>query len=134
VCVTTSSFAAITCCEDTVASHLREDTVASHLLAATVYKVPLPSRQPLAPLPLFAGAFPLEGILFVVPSTGAFPLEGFSLLSLFCWYLLWLEGFCCCSVLQFSFRQFVVGVFINSICGPPWQNNLPNIMIDDHNP
>jgi hypothetical protein len=30
----------------------------------------------LAP-PLFAGVFPLEGLLFAVPFAGAFPLEGF---------------------------------------------------------
>jgi hypothetical protein len=67
MCVVASSFAATVCCEG---------TVASHLLAATVYKVPLPSRQPLAP-PLFAGAFPLEGLLFAATFAGAFPLEGF---------------------------------------------------------
>jgi hypothetical protein len=64
VCAAPSSFAATVCCEG---------TVASHLLSATVYKVPLPSRQPLAPPPLFAGALLLD-----VPVAGTFlGLKGF---------------------------------------------------------
>jgi hypothetical protein len=64
VCVAASSFVATVCCEG---------TVASHLLAATMYKVSLPSRQPLAPPPLFACAF-----LLVVPVVGTFfGLKGF---------------------------------------------------------
>ena len=57
-----------------------------------------------------------SGFLFVVPNygyiysllsmfVGIFLSRGFSTSCSSCWYLLWLKGFDCYSLLQFSFRQ-----------------------------
>jgi len=67
-------------------------------------------RVPLLLLPLSSG------FLFVVPNymyiysllsmfVGIFLSRGFSTCCSSCWYLLWLKGFDCYSLLQFSFRQ-----------------------------
>jgi hypothetical protein len=99
--------------------------MASHLLVATMYKVSLPSRQPLAPPPLFACAF----LLLLVLSL----LKGFSLLSLFAGTLFGLKGFVV--VAYYSLVWTVCFECLLQLClwFSPWQNNLPNIMVDDQN-
>jgi hypothetical protein len=54
----------------------------------------------------FVGSSSCSLVHFTVPFAGALLLEGFSTCCPIYWYLPWLEGCCCCNVLQFSFGQF----------------------------
>jgi hypothetical protein len=88
-------------------------------LAVTVLRVPLLLAPP-----------PCSLVHFTVPFAGALLLEGFSTCCPIYWYLPWLEGCCCCNVLQFSFGQFVECLLQPCLWSSPWQNCLTNFMAE----